>query len=63
MDFFTCIFQGFQYLIDLALCYKNQANRTNKSQSTFKKYIRKTSGKFGYIYIYIYIYNEVFAYP
>ena len=45
MDSFTCIFQGFQYLIDFALSVNNQMNKANKNQSTMKKYEKQ--GTFG----------------
>ena len=40
VDSFTCIFQGFQYLIDFALFVNNQMNKANKNQSTMKKYMK-----------------------
>ena len=37
MDFFACIFQGFQCLIDFLISIKNQVNKTKKPEAPRKK--------------------------
>ena len=44
MDFFTCIFQEFQCLINFTLSIKNQINKTNKNHSITKKMYERYRG-------------------
>ena len=39
MDFFACIFQGFQCLIDFLISIKNQVNKTKKTRKLHEKKI------------------------